>query len=47
MVDEIYDYFRNEAETDSLESALTELQGEYEELEIRLVRIKFISEVAN
>ena len=47
VVDEIYDYFRNEAETDSLESALTELQGEYEELEIRLVRIKFISEVAN
>lgn len=47
VVEEIYDYFRNEAETDSLESALSELQGDYEELEIRLVRIKFISEVAN
>lgn len=47
VVEEIYDYFRNEAETDSLETALSELQGDYEELEIRLVRIKFISEVAN
>ena len=47
VVNEIYGYFRDEAETDSLEDALNELQGDYEELEIRLVRIKFISEVAN
>ncbi|MGM9742038.1 MAG: DNA helicase RecQ [Candidatus Cryptobacteroides sp.] len=47
VVDEIYDYFRNEAESDSLEDALNELGGDYEEMEIRLVRIKFLSEVAN
>ncbi|MDD6253851.1 MAG: DNA helicase RecQ [Candidatus Cryptobacteroides sp.] len=47
VVDEIYDYFRNEAESDSLETALNDLSGDYEEMEIRLVRIKFLSEVAN
>ena len=47
VVDEIYDYFRNDAESDSLEDALNELGGDYEEMEIRLVRIKFLSEVAN
>ena len=45
--EEIYDYFR-EAETDSVEDALEELgQDEFTELEIRLVRIKFISELGN
>ncbi|MGM9737449.1 MAG: DNA helicase RecQ [Candidatus Cryptobacteroides sp.] len=47
VVDEIYDYFRNEAESDSLDTALNDLSGDYEEMEIRLVRIKFLSEVAN
>ncbi|MBP5635905.1 MAG: RecQ family ATP-dependent DNA helicase, partial [Bacteroidales bacterium] len=47
VVDEIYDWFRNEAESDSLEDALKALEGDYEELEIRLVRIKFLCEVAN
>ena len=47
VVDEIYDWFRKEAESDSLEDAINALQGDYEELEIRLVRIKFLCEVAN
>ena len=45
VVDDIYEYFR-EAETDSLETAMEELT-EYSETEIRLVRIKFFSEMAN
>ena len=46
-IDEIYDYFSN-SETDSLEEALAELgESEYSEDEVRLVRIKFISEMAN
>ena len=46
-VDDIYLYFKEDAETDSLEDAIVELGSEYSEEEIRLVRIKFISEVAN
>lgn len=43
--DDIYEYFQEEAETDSLEAALIELgEDDYSEEEIRLVRIKFISE---
>jgi ATP-dependent DNA helicase RecQ len=45
--DEIYDFFRNEAETGTLDEALEALGDEYEEDEIRLVRIKFMSEIAN
>ena len=45
-VDDIYDYFA-ESETDSLEDAIQELGAECTEDEIRLVRIKFISEMAN
>ena len=45
-VDDIYEYFR-ESETDSLEDAINELGDEYSEDEIRLVRIKFLSEMAN
>ncbi|MBP3510874.1 MAG: DNA helicase RecQ [Prevotella sp.] len=45
-VDDIYEYFR-ESETDDLQTAIDELGGEYSEDEIRLVRIKFISEMAN
>jgi len=45
--EEIFDYFK-EAETDSIEDALKELgEEEYTEDEIRLVRIKFMSEVGN
>ncbi len=46
-VDDIYDYFRNEATTDSIEDAISELGRDFTEEEIRLVRIKFLSEVAN
>lgn len=43
--DDIYEYFQEEAETDSIEEALAELgEDDYTEEEIRLVRIKFISE---
>lgn len=45
-VDDIYQYFK-ESETDDLDSALDELGNDYSEEEIRLVRIKFISEMAN
>ncbi len=45
-VDEIYGYFM-ESETDDLEVAMKELGSEYEEDEIRLVRVKFLSEKAN
>ena len=44
--EEIYDYFM-QASTDSIAVALKELGDEYSEEELRLVRIKFISEVAN
>ena len=43
---EIYDYFRN-SDTDNIDIAIEELGGEYTEEEIRLVRIKFISEMGN
>ncbi len=45
VIDDIYAYFK-EAETDNLIKALEEIP-EYEETEIRLVRIKFFSEMAN
>ena len=45
-VDDIYDYFAD-SESDSLEDAINELGGECTEDEIRLVRIKFISDMAN
>lgn len=44
-LDDIFEYFK-EAESDDLEEAINEL-GEYTEDEIRLVRIKFISDMAN
>lgn len=45
-VNDIYLYFK-ESDTDDLEEALEELGNDYSEEEIRLVRIKFISEMAN
>lgn len=45
-LDDIYDYFA-ESETDRLSVAIDELGGDYTEEEIRLVRVKFISEMAN
>ena len=47
VVDEIFDYFRNEAESDSLEAAMEDLRDDYDEPEVRLVRLKFLCEVAN
>lgn len=44
--EEIHDYFL-EAETDKIDSAMEEFEGEYDVEELRLYRIKFISEVAN
>ena len=45
--EEVYDYFM-EAESDSIEEALEELgEDDYDEEELRLMRIKFLSEVAN
>ncbi len=44
--EEIHEYFL-EAETDDIEEALKEFDGDYEEEELRLYRIKFISEVGN
>jgi len=45
--EDIYDYF-SEAETDSIDEALVELgESEYSEEEIRLMRIKYLSEVGN
>lgn len=44
--EEIYDYF-TEAETDDLKTAYHEFDGDYTEEELRLMRIKFMSEMAN
>jgi ATP-dependent DNA helicase RecQ len=44
--EELHDYFL-EAETDGIEAANKEFDGDYEDEELRLFRIKFISEVAN
>jgi len=46
--DDIYEYFHEEATSDSIQEALDELgEDEYNEVEIRLLRIKFLSEVGN
>ncbi len=47
VVEEIFTWFKTEATSDSLPDAIAALEDEYEELEIRLVRIKFLCEVAN
>ena len=46
LQDELYDYFRNSV-TDDLQTAYKALEEEYSEEEIRLMRIKFLSEMAN
>ena len=46
-IEEIFDYFRS-AETDKINDALRELgEDEYSDIEVRLVRIKFLSEIGN
>ncbi len=47
VVDEVYEYFRDEATSDSVEDAINALGADCEELEIRLVRIKFLCEIAS
>ena len=44
---DIFEYFRDEAQTDSVSDAMKELGGDFEEEEVRLVRIKFMSELGN
>ena len=44
---DIFSFFKEEAESDSLEDAIKELGNEFEEEEIRLMRIKFLSEMGN
>ncbi|AUC82044.1 ATP-dependent DNA helicase RecQ [Lacinutrix sp. Bg11-31] len=44
--EELYDYFM-ESETDKIDVAIDEFDGDYDDEELRLYRIKFISEVAN
>lgn len=46
QIEEMYDYFL-ESETDDLVTAAEEFDGDYDEEELRLIRIKFMSEVAN
>ena len=45
--EEIYDYFMEDAETDDIGAAVEEFDGDYSEDEIRLMKIKFMSEMAN
>ena len=47
VVEDIYDYFKEEAQSDSVEEAIRNLGADYEEMEIRLVRIKFLCEIAS
>lgn len=47
VVDELLEYFRTEAESDSLKDAIENLGNDYDEMEIRLVRLKFLCEVAS
>ena len=47
IVEEIYDYFREDATSDSVQEAIDELGADYDELEVRLVRIKFLCEIAS
>ena len=46
-VDDIYYFFKDEADSDSVTDAMKELGGDYTEEEVRLVRIKFLSEMGN
>jgi ATP-dependent DNA helicase RecQ len=47
QVEDIYRYFREDAESDSMEEALAEIGDDYETEEIRMVRIKFLAEMGN
>lgn len=48
MIEEAFDYFKNKAETDNIDAAIDYLgENDYSREEVRLVRIKFLSEVGN
>ena len=47
IVEEIYEYFKEEASSDSVSEAIQALGSDYDEMEIRLVRIKFLCEIAS
>ena len=47
IVEEIYSYFRDEAQSDSVQDAVAALEPDCEEMEVRLVRIKFLCEIAS
>lgn len=47
VIEELMDYFRYEAASDSVEDALNDLGNDYSDQEIRLVRLKFLCEVAS
>jgi ATP-dependent DNA helicase RecQ len=47
QVEDIFKYFREDAESDSLDEALAEFGDDYEVEEIRMVRIKFLAEMGN
>ena len=45
--EEVYDYFMEDAESDNIKEAFDEFDGDYSEEELRLMKIKFMSEMAN
>ena len=47
VIEEIYDYLHDEAESDDLSVIMEDLRDDFDEFEVRLVRIKFLCEVAN
>ena len=47
LIIKIHEYFLEDAETPDIEAAMEEFDGDYEEEELRLYRIKFFSDVAN
>ena len=47
VVEDIYEYFKEEAASDSIADAIEALGPDYEEMEVRLVRIKFLCEIAS
>ena len=47
VIEDIYDYLHDEAESDDLSVIMEDLKDDFDEFEVRLVRIKFLCEVAN
>jgi ATP-dependent DNA helicase RecQ len=47
VIEEIYDYLHDEAESDDLATIMEDLKDDFDEFEVRLVRIKFLCEVEN